>query len=220
MTSLSEKKYILASKSPQRQDVMRELGLEFTIITPEANEISIPENAPATVRHNAETKAVAAWQALKEKHNCIIVAADTVMTAEYGSAKQILGKPSSVDSAEKYLKMISGQKVDVYTGVAIIDCDTQRGFSIVERSAALIRELTDKEIDWYISTGEPLERAGAFGISRRGEIFVQSLEGSYSCFAGLPKLALFQLFAKAGILNMDIFSDKKTDSEIKSFAVS
>lgn len=180
----------LFSQSPQRRDILNELDIEFTVSAVECDETTAASPA-GTVQKNACLKAAAAWRSGIVPENDLILTADTVMAC----GGHILGKPENAGQAEQYLRMISGNRVEVWSGIAIIRAGESRGLTTVESAAAVIRNLSDAEIAWYIATGEPLTRAGAFGISRRGEIFIESLQGSYSCFAGLPKRTLAGLFA-------------------------
>ena len=180
----------LASASPQRRDILGELGLDFTVVPTSATEECFPGDPAAIVLNNARRKALGARSRLSG--DGIVIAADTLMVAADGS---ILGKPETPERAAEYLRRISGTRVRVCTGIAAWNLAAARGAEAAAWSAAKLRRLSPAAIEWYVATGEPLTRAGAFGISRRGEIFVERLEGEYSCFAGLPKRSLCAVLA-------------------------
>lgn len=180
----------LISQSPQRRDILTELGADFEASPIDCDEV-ISASPAETVQKNACIKAAAAWRSGTIPENALILAADTVMAC----GNRILGKPENAFQAAEYLRMISGNRVEVWSGIAIIRAGEKSGAAATESAEAVIKTLSEEDIAWYISTGEPLTRAGAFGISRRGEIFVESLYGAYSCFAGLPKRTLTALFA-------------------------
>ena len=182
---------ILASSSPQRTDILRELGIVFDAIPMDVDEVvlSTPE---ATVQENARLKALAAYAKFPHK---IVIAADTVISHR----GTILGKPRNASDAAAVLSGMSGSKVIAVTAVAVINASAQCACIATESAAAHIRELTNDDISWYIGTGEPLTRAGSLGISRYGEIFVEKIEGAYSCFSGLPKRALLAAIARIGL---------------------
>ena len=181
----------LASASPQRRDILGELGLEFTVVPSSGIEELLPGDPAGTVRENAKRKAVGARLPSPDAPG-VVIAADTLMVADDGS---VLGKPGTPERAAEYLRRISGSRVRVCTGIAVLDTDSRRGAAAVAWSSAKLKAMTDAEIAWYVATQEPLDRAGAFGISRRGGIFVEALEGEYSCFAGLPKRSLYAVLA-------------------------
>ena len=180
----------LISQSPQRRDILNELELEFCISPADCEEITA-ETPEETVRQNACLKAIAACGSKDIPAGSLILAADTVVE----SNGIILGKPADAGQAAEYLRQLSGRKITVWSAVSIIRIGENHGLAAVESAGAEIKNLSIEEINWYVKTGEPLSRAGAFGISRRGEIFVKELYGSYSCFAGLPKRTLCMLLA-------------------------
>lgn len=188
---MKKKHVLLASSSPQRADVMRELGIDFRAVSMDVDEVvlSSPEE---TARANARLKALAAHLKFPEE---IIVAADTVIE----HAGMVLGKPKDARNAEAVLSSMSGDAVRAVTAVAVVNAGAQYGCVATEASVAHLKEMALDDIAWYIGTGEPLTRAGSLGISRYGEIFIERMEGSYSCFAGLPKRALLAAIANVGL---------------------
>ncbi|MBO4288293.1 MAG: septum formation protein Maf [Kiritimatiellae bacterium] len=178
----------LASASPQRSQILRELDLPFTILPVDVEEVALA-TPDATVCENARRKAERALPQCPA--DAVALGADTVVEID----GRILGKPRSKEEAQRYLSLLSGRVVKAWSGISLSRLRDGRAVSrtACESASAKIRALTAEEIDWYIATGEPMTRAGAFGISRIGEIFVERIEGSYSCFAGLPKRLLLSM---------------------------
>ncbi len=180
---------ILASGSPQRADVMRELGMDFEAISMDVDEVVLP-TPEETVEANAKLKAIAALRLVHDER--LIIAADTVLCAD----GRILGKPWTAQRAREYLRMLSGKTITAVSSVAVGRKGDETGWIATESATADVKTLTDDEIDGYVATGEPLERAGAIGISRYGEIFIERIHGSYSCIVGLPKRSLIAILCR------------------------
>ena len=182
---------ILASSSPQRADILRELGFDFNAVPMDVDEVVFP-SPEETVEANARLKALTAYSRFPHE---IIIAADTVIS--HGG--KVLGKPKNAKAAEAVLSSLSGKKVKAVSSVAVINPSAESICVVTESAVAHMRTLSGRDIYWYIGTGEPLTRAGALGISRYGEIFIERIDGSYSCFAGLPKRALLVAISKVGL---------------------
>ena len=180
---------ILASSSPQRADIMRELGLPFEPMPVDVAEVTLGTPAE-TVVANAKLKAVAAWRRLAGGR--LAISADTVLSVD----GHILGKPGSAQRAREYLSAISGREVTAATAVAAVCGGIDKGWIGLETATAHVKFLTEAEMDWYVAQGEPLSRAGAIGISRFGELFITNVSGAYSCFAGLPKRTLLAVVGR------------------------
>lgn len=187
---MSDATVLLASGSPQRKAVLEELDIAYEAVSMDVDEVTL-DTPEATVRANAELKAAAALA--KAAPGQFVVAADTVVFAE----GRILGKPHDAVTAKQYLRLLSGRAVSACTGVSVVRQGIG-GWTGVEVAVARIRPFSENEIDWYVSTSEPLTRAGALGISHYGEMFVSGIEGSYSCFAGLPKRTLLAALIRSG----------------------
>ena len=172
------KKIILASSSPRRRELMTTAGLEFEIIVRDVDE-SIPEGtAPVdAAKMTAKKKALAVAQ---EHSDCIVIGADTIVVAD----KKILGKPADKADACRMLRMLSGIEHEVITGVCIVCGDKSESFASV--SKVNFYELTDEEIEAYVATDEPMDKAGAYGIQGRGCTLVEKIEGDYFNIVGLP----------------------------------
>lgn len=181
---------VLASASPRRRDLLSQLGLRFTVAAADLDETPLAgEAADAYVLRLARAKARAvagrfpgAW----------VLAADT--TVALGS--ELLGKPADAAEARQMLSRLSGRAHSVYTGVALAgraEADT------VVRSGVTFRTLTAGEIDWYVGTGEPLDKAGAYAVQGRGGFLVASVDGSPTNVIGLPLGETLELLARAGV---------------------
>lgn len=183
---------VLASESQQRKAILDELGIQFRVMPMDVDEVTL-DTAEATVQENAKLKALTALSLVPDR--TIIIAADTVLF----SRGRILGKPKDRATAREYLVMLSGQRVRASSAVAVARKGDHEGVLAQENADAVIKALSDSEIAWYVETEEPLSRAGAFGISRYGEIFVERIEGAHSCIAGLPKTALLAALAALSV---------------------
>ena len=176
---------VLASSSPRRGMLLEEAGFRFTKVKADVSE-ELPQGVSPErgVQELALRKAQAGlenWLALSGSLEDIILGADTIVVLE----GQILGKPSTEKEAERMLTSLSGREHAVYTGVAFVD-GTGRKESAAIRTEVFFRPITHKEILTYISTGEPMDKAGAYGIQGRASAFVDHYEGSLSNVIGLP----------------------------------
>jgi len=170
--------YILASASPRRRELLALAGLRFDIRVPRVEEIIDPAwDAAEAARNLAVQKAAAVAGAYPE--HCVI-AADTVVEID----GQILGKPRDAADAARMLRLLSGREHRVVTGVCLRRGQEERVFS----SETLVRfyELADSEIEAYVATGEPMDKAGAYGIQGRGALLAEGITGDYFNVVGLP----------------------------------
>jgi septum formation protein len=190
-------KIFLASASPRRKALLEQIGIDFAVAESDFEEFPAGTFAPdELVRKNAAGKAAGA----KLTEDAPVLAADTVVTL--GGA--VLGKPGGQQKAAAMLKMISGRRHQVLTGVCLRIRESVWEF--VETTNVYMRELADEEIDAYAATGEPLDKAGAYAIQGVGALFVTRVEGCYFNVVGLPLAGLFNLLKEAGIA----FAYKKT----------
>ena len=169
---------ILASKSPRRRELLELAGVPFSVETEDVEETFDPGLLPAEiVRHLSRIKA----EAVFKKHPAkTVLGADTIVVLDGG----ILGKPKDEEEAVRMLQALSGKTHEVFTGVTILSGKTE--YSFAERTAVTFYELSEEEIRTYVSTGEPLDKAGAYGIQGRGVTLVRSIEGDYPNVVGLP----------------------------------
>jgi septum formation protein len=181
---------VLASTSPRREELLKLLQIEFEVQSSQVAEIAEANEAP---RDMAVRLALAKAGAVhKLRPEAIIIGADTVVVCD----GQVLGKPTSPEHARRILKQLSGRSHEVLTGLCVIHGNTRKvnsSHTVVEFSS-----LTSQEIDWYVSTGEPLDKAGAYGIQGFGARFVSRVNGCYSNVVGLPLSLLYQMLKQVG----------------------
>lgn len=182
---------VLASKSPRRAELLEQIGVAFIAISVDIDESVRPsEPVQHYVLRLAEEKAKAGFQLSSGRPS---LGSDTAVYCQ-GS---IFGKPQDKADAMRMLKRMSGDWHDVYTAVAIYD--GQKLKSLCVRSSVRFRELHDSECEAYWQTGEPADKAGAYGIQGKGAVFVQELKGSYSGVMGLPLCETASLVAEFGL---------------------
>ena len=168
---------ILASGSPRRAKILKDLGVAFTVIKSDAPEVSYPHDPERTVKENALAKGRAAEDVgpyRSARHG--ILSADTIVWFN----NRIYGKPRDLDEAKEYLRELSGNVHTVFTGVAY------NGEVKVVKSDVKFRRLSDAMIDEYVARVKPTDRAGAYDIDESGDLIVESYTGSYENIMGLP----------------------------------
>ncbi len=198
----------LASQSPRRQELLKQIGVRFEMLLPSADEDSegietpLPhEKARAYVERVTLAKSTAAlsrWQ----KSNlpwAPILCADTTVSLPNSPDGEILGKPCNAADAARILNMLSGKVHEVLTAVAITLAPTEAPKVLVQISQVQFANLSPEQIDAYIASGEPFGKAGAYGIQGLGGAFIPSIEGSYSGIMGLPLYETQQLLELAGL---------------------
>lgn len=190
----------LASRSPRRAELLTQIGVmpDLSLLQDarEADETPRSGEAPAEyVRRLARTKAALAWHRLTKRGLPLrpVLAADTAVAV----GEQILGKPVDAADARRMLAALSGTQHEVHTAVALRTISSLEVAS--SRSMVSFRPITADEIDRYIATGDPFDKAGAYGIQGRAAVFVSHLEGSYTGVMGLPLFETGALLAQAGI---------------------
>jgi septum formation protein len=176
---------ILASSSPRRRDLLEQIGLTFTVETADIDETPrLAEDPVAYVRRLAEHKAAAVFArhaSPTERRRLIVLGADTTVVLD----DQILGKPEDATDAARILRLLSGRTHRVITGVALITA-TAPPLIAAESTEVELSALTDGEIAAYIATGEPMGKAGAYGIQGRAAKFIPRIHGCYFNVMGLP----------------------------------
>lgn len=183
------KKFVLASKSPRRRELLENIGAVFTICESDCDESIIPKDiAPELfVSELALLKANSAASKC-DKHS-LIIGADTIVVSD----GKILGKPVNEEDARNMLRSLSGKSHFVYTGIAVVDRDTMRIEARHEKTEVVFRNLSDEEIDSYVKSGSPLDKAGAYGIQEFASVFVEKISGDYFNVVGLPLCKLYTL---------------------------
>lgn len=180
---------ILASESPRRAELLRQIGLKFEIRPSAVDEGKEPkESLESYVKRVALSKAEKA--AAGEK-NAVIIAADTIVIL----SKKRLGKPESPESAIAMLNKLSGKCHKVMTGLAVIDMQTGKKKTKIVATKVWFKRLTAEEIADYARSGEPLDKAGGYGIQGKAAVFVKKIEGDYFNVVGLPLNTLYEILA-------------------------
>lgn len=184
---------ILASNSPRRRYLLKKAGLDFLVVPSKVDESTVLECEPEEyVIKLAEAKADDVAGNYPESW---IIGADTVVVAD----NLILGKPDSQAEARNMLLRLSGRTHQVFTGFAICCKARKKLFSRAVKTDVLFKKLSDDEIEWYINTPEPFDKAGAYAIQGLGTFLVRSIHGSYTNVVGLPVCEVIEFLIKEGI---------------------
>ena len=175
--------FILASGSPRRKELLELMGLEFKVIVSQADEDSVSKDLKPElyVQELALLKASATAKEVLHNKNAVIISADTIVTLD----GQILGKPKDEDDAFNMLSKLSGREHEVYTGIS----DGKAVCGKV-RTKVKFKDLSDDKIRGYINSGEPMDKAGAYGIQGLGSLLIEKIDGDYFNVVGLPISAL------------------------------
>jgi septum formation protein len=188
-------KIILASGSPRRAEILRNAGIPFETLGEVIDESRRPGELRADfLRRLALTKARAAASVQQDPGDSLFIGADTVVV----TGDEILGKPESPDDARRMLRLLSGTTHQVHTGLAVIRRPGTTEAVIEEATTVTFAPLSDREIDDYIATGEPFDKAGAYGIQGIGGRYVTRIEGCYFNVMGLPLARLWVLLREFG----------------------
>lgn len=184
---------ILASQSPRRKALLEQMGLTGFVICPAQGEEHMEAKLPPDQLSEALALAKGREVARTAGPEDVVIAADTIVTLEH----QVLGKPHSQAEAVRMLRTLSGRSHVVYTGLAVL-----RGGETVsghEATQVRFRPLTEAEIAAYVATGEPMDKAGAYGIQGRGALLVEGITGDYFNVMGLPVCKLGQILRRFGV---------------------
>jgi septum formation protein len=200
---------VLASASPRRRELLGYFGLPFRSVATDAEEqehapdaivallppIAVPVHDHPTLRAWRKAHAVA-----EHLRASVIIAADTIVVLD----GDVLNKPENAEHAHTMLRRLSGRDHLVYTGLAVLDMRGQKNELLLDLVASRVHvaELTDQQIAAYVATGEPLDKAGAYGIQGLGGQLVQAVVGSYTNVVGLPVVDLHQLLMRAGVVGL------------------
>jgi septum formation protein len=176
---------ILASSSPRRRELMAAAGIPFEAVAIDVDESVLKLEPPGEhVRRLALEKA---RRGLELFPAAVVVGADTIVLV----GSEILGKPRKAEEATRMLQLLSGREHEVLTGLALVS--SRRSIVEVTRTRVWFNPMTEDEIAWYVSTGEPLDKAGGYGIQGMGARFVDRIQGSYSNVVGLPVALVYRL---------------------------
>ena len=177
-------KLILASQSPRRQELLGKLGIDFEIQVPDADEQMDQTDDPA---RQVAAVSLRKAQAVRSEPDDVVIAADTIVVCD----GKILGKPQSPEHAAQMLRMLSGRAHQVMTGLTVLHGCRQE--SCTEITTVHFKPLTDREIARYVSSGDPMDKAGAYGIQSGATMFVEGIEGDYFNVVGLPLCRLYKV---------------------------
>ena len=195
---------ILASASPRRKELLEQIGAEFVICPAKGEEVITETDPSAVVMQKAEEVAYGVL-IYNEQHadlatpqDILVIGADTVVAYE----NQILGKPKDEEDARRMLTMLSGKTHSVYTGVTFVFIDKEGRTGehcFFEKTDVCMYPLKEEEIDRYIQSGDPMDKAGSYGIQGRFAIHIKEIRGDYNNVVGLPVARLYQELQKLGV---------------------
>jgi MAF protein len=187
------KRIVLASASPRRRRLLADLGVEYELLVPDVDENGV---SAATPRELAEARALlkaeAAAAAIEEG---IAIGADTIVVCD----GRVLGKPKDEDDAVRLLETLSGRTHVVITGVGLCEAGTGRRLVDSAETRVTFRRLARDEIERYVATGEPMDKAGAYGIQSKGALLVEGIVGDYFNVVGLPLVLLDRMLREFGV---------------------
>ena len=196
---------ILASTSPRRKELLGQIGLkDYRILSPDVEEVLDEMLPPAQLVEGLSRQKARAVRGRVDEDD-VIIAADTVVSLE----GEVLGKPADEMDAFKMLSALSGNRHQVYTGLTVI-----RGEQVVtehEMTTVTFRDLDPEEIEHYIATGEPMDKAGAYGIQGIGALLVSGIDGDYFNVMGLPVYRLGRILAQFGVDVLALAAGDKGD---------
>jgi septum formation protein len=173
--------FILASQSPRRKILLRQIGIKFKVLPADLTEIIQPLQTP---QENAKRLALEkAMDVASRVRKGIVIGADTIVVID----RKILGKPRSKDEAKKMLRTLSGREHSVFTGFALVDAESKKYTAAVEETRVRFRKLQNAEIDAYVESGAPMDKAGSYGIQDDyGAVFVEKITGCFYNVVGFP----------------------------------
>ena len=178
---------VLASASPRRAEILRAVGWPFEVVAADIDETARSEE---DVSEYVERLACEKAEAVAEgRASGLVLGADTVVAV----GGQILGKPAGTEDARRMLRLLSGGWHEVLTGVALVRAETKEVLVAHERTRVRFAAMTEAEIDWYISTNEPMGKAGAYAVQGRAALFIEEIEGDYRNIMGLPVRLVYKL---------------------------
>lgn len=190
---------VLASASPRRKELLKRAGVTFEVLPATGEEIITGENPAEVVMELAFKKAkeVAGKLAAKDGGELLILGADTVVTYD----GVVLGKPRDEADAVRMLSVLSGSTHSVFTGVALIyqAKGTERVLNFYQETRVTMYPMSPGEIQAYVRSGEPMDKAGAYGIQGRGTVFIEKIAGDYNNVVGLPMARVYQEMKKLGV---------------------
>ena len=182
---------VLASSSPRRIEILKKLGLQFIVRKSEINEVRFKDETPE--RYVIRIAFEKAYNVAKKYNENTVIGADTIVLID----GEILGKPKNKSEAKNMLMKLSGREHKVLTGLCLLNSKSKKILKKVVKSLVIIKELTSEEIESYIKTGEPLDKAGSYAIQGIGAFMVKEIHGSYTNVVGLPVCELIEMLLEA-----------------------
>jgi septum formation protein len=180
-------KLVLASRSPRRAEILKAIGWPFKAVAADIDEKRFEfETAVPYVRRLAQTKAETVARDLSSG---LVLGADTVVLVD----EKILGQPRDAEDARRMLKLLSGRWHEVLTAVALLHTAENRLVIDHEKTRVRFAEMSEAEIDWYVETGEPMDKAGAYAVQGRAAFFIEEIQGDYFNIVGLPVRLVYKL---------------------------
>lgn len=190
-------RFILASLSPRRLELLSLLGLPVEVMPSGIEESFLPEETPEA--HVLRLSCLKAWAVSARHPDAWVLGADTIVLID----GEILGKPATRDEASRMLGKLSGREHTVYTGYALI---RERSGILARQavsSSVLFRELAPDEVQWYVASPEPYDKAGGYAVQGIGAFFIRAIEGSYTNVMGLPLCELVDTFKRVGMIRFE-----------------
>jgi septum formation protein len=180
MKIIPKKRLVLASNSPRRIALLRTLGYHFDIV-PHSIEECFPGNVlPSELVQNLAL--LKANDVARRVDDAIIISADTIVVHN----KNILGKPRDTRDAKRILSLLSNSEHDIISGICIIDMPSEKKLLRIGRTHIKMKYISEEEIEIYVRSGEPMDKAGAYAVQGEGKKFIENIDGSYSNAVGLP----------------------------------
>ena len=203
MALITSAPFILASASPRRVALLKDLGLTFAVMPSGADETYRPDETPAGhVRRISRAKATAV---AADHPDAWVLGADTIVVID----GEILGKPKDREDARRMLHRLSGREHHVFTGFTIV----RKSISVLRRgivrSTVVFRPIEEEELQWYVNTNEPYDKAGGYAVQEKGGLFARRIRGSYSNVIGLPVSEVFEVLRKIGAVRFNGVSHGK-----------
>ncbi|MGC9598954.1 MAG: nucleoside triphosphate pyrophosphatase [Minisyncoccia bacterium] len=187
------RKIVLASSSPRRTEILNRIGLKFVVDPGDYKEDMTLKLAP---RELAKRLSLKKAESVARRHkDAVVIGADTCVVYK----NRVLGKPGIPKRAKAMLKLLSGRTHSVFTGFTIIDTKTGKRVSRVSESKVYFKKLGNREMNAYVRTGEPLDKAGAYAVQGRGAAFIRKVEGDFFGIMGLPLYEIVHELAKFGV---------------------
>lgn len=186
-------KIILASQSPRRRELLTQIGLEFEVIPSTVEEVITSTDPVEAVQELAQQKARDVAEKIQDRQKeqpYLVIGADTIVVYD----GKMLGKPADRTDAVRMLTMLQGKVHSVYTGVALLTGEKEIIFA--EETKVYMCPMSREEIEWYVSTGEPMDKAGAYGIQGMCARFIEKIQGDYNNVVGLPVGRIYQEMKK------------------------